>query len=377
MSDFNIAEVIRPFVDDVDTALRGFEGKAASLESVVHELREEQRAIRRGALFGTDAPEGKGGATAEDKAALVEYVKTGGLTGTTGAAGGFNVPLSIADDIAEVALRQSPVRAVADVRAIDTPNFRLLVNVRGTTTGWVGETATRSTTTAPSLASIEPKLGTVYSLTPITEELLEDFAGDAERWLVQDVGQHLGEAESQAFISGDGVDKPTGFLSGTINASGDGTRTFGHLQHIPTGAASTLGTELPDKLLAMVFSMRAGYRQSGAAWMANTATIEALGKLKDQDNRPLFYPSLREGTPSTLLGYPLVEAEHMPAVASGTFPIAFGAWQRGYTIVDRTGFTVLRDPYTVKGRVQFYVRKRVGGAVRDSNAIKVLKVATT
>lgn len=67
----------------------------------------------------------------------------------------------------------------------------------------------------------------------------------------------------------------------------------------------------------------------------------------------------------------------MPAVASNSFPIAFGAWQRGYTIVDRTGFTVLRDPYTVKGRVQFYVRKRVGGAVRDSNAIKVLKVAST
>jgi hypothetical protein len=67
----------------------------------------------------------------------------------------------------------------------------------------------------------------------------------------------------------------------------------------------------------------------------------------------------------------------MPAVASNSFPIAFGAWQRGYTIVDRTGFTVLRDPYTVKGRVQFYVRKRLGGAVRDSNAIKVLKVATT
>jgi HK97 family phage major capsid protein len=242
----------------------------------------------------------------------------------------------------------------------------------------LGETETRATTTAPSLAAIEPKLGTVYSLTPITEELLEDFAGDAERWLVQDVGQHIGEAESQAFISGDGDDKPTGFLTSTINASGDGTRTFGHLQYIPTGSTSCLGNNvtLPENLLAMVFALRAGYRQSGAAWMANTATIEALSKLKDEDNRPLFYPSLREGTPGTLLGYPLVEAEHMPRVTSGAFPIAFGAWQRGYTVVDRTGFTVLRDPYTVKGQVQFYVRKRVGGAVRDSNAIKVLKVAT-
>lgn len=263
MSDFNIADVIRPFVDDVNTALKGFEGKAATLESVIHELKEEQAALRRGALFGkTAAGEGKSEATAEEKTALVEYIKTG-LSGTTGPTGGFNVPDSIASDIAEVALRQSPVRAVADVRTIDTPNYRMLVNVRGTTTGWVGETETRATTTAPSLAAIEPQLGTVYSLTPITEELLEDFAGDAERWLVQDVGQHIGEAESQAFINGDGDDKPTGFLTATINASGDATRTFGHLQYIPSGSSNSLGTNvsLPDNLLAMIFSMRAGYRQ--------------------------------------------------------------------------------------------------------------------
>lgn len=379
MSDFNIADVIRPFVDDVNTALKGFEGKAATLESVVHELREEQAAIRRGALFGTGAvTEGKSVVTAEEKAGLVEYIKSG-LSGTTGPTGGFNVPETIASDIAEVALKQSPVRAVADVRTIDTPNYKMLVNVRGTTTGWVGETETRATTTAPSLDSIEPTLGTVYSLTGVTEELLEDFAGDAERWLVQDVGQHIGEAESQAFISGDGDNRPTGFLSGTINASGDATRTFGHLQYIPTGSTSSLGSNitLPDNLLAMIFAMRAGYRQEGAAFMANTSTVEALGKLKDGENRPLFYPSMREGTPGTLMGYPLIEAEHMPGVASGNFPMAFGNFRRGYTIVDRTGFTVLRDPYTVKGQVQFYVRRRVGGAVRDSNAIKLLKVATT
>ena len=379
MSDFNIADVIRPFVDDVNTALKGFEGKAATLESVVHELREEQAAIRRGALFGTGAvTDAKSVVTAEEKAGLVEYIKSG-LSGTTGPTGGFNVPETIASDIAEVALKQSPVRAVADVRTIDTPNYKMLVNVRGTTTGWVGETETRATTTAPSLDSIEPTLGTVYSLTGVTEELLEDFAGDAERWLVQDVGQHIGEAESQAFISGDGDNRPTGFLSGTINASGDATRTFGHLQYIPTGSTSSLGSNvtLPDNLLAMIFAMRAGYRQEGAAFMANTSTVEALGKLKDGDNRPLFYPSMREGTPGTLMGYPLIEAEHMPGVASGNYPMAFGNFRRGYTIVDRTGFTVLRDPYTVKGQVQFYVRRRVGGAVRDSNAIKLLKVATT
>jgi len=343
----------------------------------VHELKEEQAALRRQSLFGGSvATEGKsGGATPEEKQALVDYVK--GMAGTTGETGGFGVPQSVAADIAATMLRMSPVRSVADVRVIDNPRHRLLVNVRGTGTGWVGETDTRSTTTAPQLAAIEPGIGTIYALTSATEELIDDFAFDIERWLADDVGQHLAEAESQAFISGDGVDKPRGFLNGTPVASGDATRDFGDLQYIATGNASTLGSDLPGKLLAMIFAMRAGYRQEGAAWMANTSVIEALGNLKDSQNRPLFYPSLREGTPGTLLGFPLVEAEHMPAVASGSFPIAFGNWRRGYTITDLRDVTLLRDPYSVKGSVQIYVRKRVGGAVRDSNAIKVLKVASS
>ena len=208
---------------------------------------------------------------------------------------------------------------------------------------------------------------------------MQDFAQNIESFLTQDVSEHLAEQESIAFISGDGTNKPEGFLTRTIVASGDAARDFGDLQYIPSGSATTIGssTTIPDNLLAMVFSMRAGYRQEGAAWMANTAVIESLGKLKDGDNRPLFYPSLREGTPGTLVGFPLVEAEHMPAVASNSFPIAFGNFRRGYTIADRSGVEILRDPYTKKGFVQFYVRKRVGGTVRNSDAIKLLKVAST
>jgi HK97 family phage major capsid protein len=375
MTDFNLEQIVKPFVDDVHTALKGFEGKAASLESVVAELQAEQANIRRAALLGAP-PESRKSATPEEKAALVEFVKTG-MNGTTGPTGGHAVPETIAADIEATALKLSPVRAVADVRRVETPDYKLLVNIRGTGSGWVGETATRSGTTEPSLESITPPMGTVFALAEVTEELLGDFANNLEAFLTEDVAQHLAEQESIAFISGDGTNKPRGFTSGTINASGDATRVFGHLQHIPTGNASTLGSDLPGKLLAMIFATKAGYRQAnGAAWMASTAVIQALSELKDNQNRPLYIPSLREGTPGTLLGFPMVEAEHMPAVASNSFPMAFGNWQRGYTVVDRTQIEILRDPYSKKGAVQFYVRKRVGGAVRNSEAIKLLKVAT-
>lgn len=158
----------------------------------------------------------------------------------------------------------------------------------------------------------------------------------------------------------------------------EATRTFGELQYIPTGAAANLGADLPGKLLAMIFATKAGYRQNAAAaWMASTPVVQALSELKDSQGRPLYLPSLREGTPGTLIGFPMIEAEHMPAVSTNSFPMAFGNWQRGYTIADRSGVEILRDPYTKKGFVQFYIRKRVGGTVRNSDAIKVLKVATT
>jgi HK97 family phage major capsid protein len=376
MSNFDLEQVVKPFVDDVHAALRGFEGKAASLENVVAELKEEQAAARRMALFGRQGEGGRKAVTVEDKAALTAFVKSG-MNGGSGPAGGFAVPEAIASDIEAKALKLSPVRAVADVRRVDTPNFRLLVNLRGTGSGWVGETQTRAATATPSLASIEPPLGTLYALAEASEELLADFVANLDSFLTEDVAEHLAEQESIAFISGDGTNKPKGFLEETIVASGDATRTFGDLQYIPTGNASTLGSDLPGKLLAMIFATKAGYRQAeGATWLASTAVIQALSELKDTQGRPLYIPSLREGTPGSLLGFPMVEAEHMPAVASGAFPIAFGNWKRGYSIIDRTGIEILRDPYTKKGSVMFYIRKRVGGAVRNSEAIKLLKVAT-
>ena len=371
---FDLEQAVKPFVDDVHTALKGFEGKAATLTDVVEELRAEQKRIARQALVGAPI-EGKS-ASPEEKAALVAFVKSG-MNGTTGPTGGYAVPEAIASDIEAKALKLSPVRQVADVRRVDTPNYRLLVNMRGTGSGWVGETETRATTSAPTLESITPTLGTVYALAEVTEELLADFAENLDAFLTEDVADHLAAQESDAFINGDGTNKPTGFLDGTPSASGDATRTFGDIQFIPTGNATTLGSDLPGKLLAMIFAMKAGYRQAdGCAWMASTALIQALSDLKDLQNRPLYIPSLREGTPGTLLGYPMAEAEHMPAVASGNFPIAFGNWRRGYTVMDRSGLEVLRDPYSRKGHVQFYIRKRVGGAVRNSEAIKLLKVAS-
>ena len=90
---------------------------------------------------------------------------------------------------------------------------------------------------------------------------------------------------------------------------------------------------------------------------------------------PIWAPPSSAAELSTVMGKPVVTDDNMPVVGAGNFPIAFGDFRRGYTIADRMGTRILRDPYTNKPFVGFYVTKRVGGFLADSNAIKLLKFA--
>jgi HK97 family phage major capsid protein len=129
-----------------------------------------------------------------------------------------------------------------------------------------------------------------------------------------------------------------------------------------------------------------GWKQTSGSYITATGEVknqsqepqnlQAVVKFKDADGAYIWRPGLESGQPSTILGYAVAEAPGMPDVATNTFPIAFGNWQRGYTVVDRIGTRVLRDPYTNKPYVGFYATKRVGGMVVDSEAIKILATRT-
>ena len=108
----------------------------------------------------------------------------------------------------------------------------------------------------------------------------------------------------------------------------------------------------------------------------NSTTMATVRKLKNGDGDYLWRDSLAEGQPATLLGFRVEEAEDMPQIGAGTTPIAFGNWKRGYVITDIHGMKIIRDPYSRKGWTSFYVAKRTGGAVLDSQAIKLLSVET-
>jgi len=187
------------------------------------------------------------------------------------------------------------------------------------------------------------------------------------------LGWWEGCAEGAAFVAGSGTNQPKGFLTYTTSTAGDSARAFGTLQHIATGVSGGFPASDPaDKLIDLVHSLRPVYR-NGAVFAMNTNTLSAIRKFKDADGNYLWRPGLADGAPATLMGYRVIEVQDMPDVSADSLSVAFGNFGRGYTITDRTGVRLLRDPYSNKPFVHFYTTKRVGGGVVNSEAIKLLK----
>ena len=122
------------------------------------------------------------------------------------------------------------------------------------------------------------------------------------------------------------------------------------------------------------YKLAAPYRQN-ARWLMNSQTAATIAKMKDGDGNYVWREGLIADEPATLLGRPVTLDEAMPDIGGDELPIAFGDFQAGYLINDRIGTRVLRDPFTSKPFVLFYVTKRVGGGVLDPNAVKLLKIA--
>jgi HK97 family phage major capsid protein len=203
--------------------------------------------------------------------------------------------------------------------------------------------------------------------------MLDDAAFDLETWLANEIALEFARAEGTAFVRGTGTNQPEGFLTAAKATALDGVRAFGTLQYIGSGNATGLGTAPDTKLIDIIHALKSGHRQ-GAVFVMNSSTLAAVRKLKTADGAFLWQPGLVEGQPDRLLGYPVIEAEDMPDIAAGAYPIAFGNFRHGYLIAEHSATRVLRDPFTNKPFVHFYATKRMGGKVLDSNAIKLLRI---
>jgi HK97 family phage major capsid protein len=321
----------------------------------------------------------------EHKAAFEAYVRSGdtagfraleakALSAGSGQDGGYLVPPPAEREMLRRMTQVSPIRALATVREISTAVYKKTYSTTGPVAGWVGETAARPQTASQVLAELSFPSMELYAMPSATQTLLDDAALDIEAWVAGEVETVFAEQEGAAFVTGDGISRPLGFLSPAKVAQA--SWTWGKLGYVVTGAAGALPAANPsDVLIDLAYALKAGYRQN-ASFVMNRKTQALVRKLKTTTGEYLWSPPLTPGTPATLMNFPVVEAEDMPDVAADSTAIAFGDFRRAYLIVDRLGIRVMRDPYTAKPYVLFYTTKRVGGGVQDYDALKLLKFGT-
>lgn len=286
--------------------------------------------------------------------------------------GGYFAPIEWDRTVTDRLVLVSQMRQIAQVQQISGNGFAKLFNSRGTGSGWVGETAARPETTGPAIGTLNYATGELYANPSATQQFLDDAEVNAEQWIAGEVETEFSYQEGIAFVSGNGTNKPSGFLTYATGAANAAAHPWGAIQ-IPVTAASAVAVT-GDELITLIGALPQEYT-GNARFVMNRGTVFSVRKLKDTTGNYLWQPSFQSGEPASILGYPLTEMPAMPAMAVNALAVAFGDFRRGYLIIDRMGIRVLRDPYTNKPYVMFYTTKRVGGGLLNPDVIKVLKMA--
>ncbi|WP_154727074.1 phage major capsid protein, partial [Brevundimonas mediterranea] len=266
----------------------------------------------------------------EAKAAWDGYLKTGqsgalevkaGLSGGA-TSGGYVVPYETERAIERRLMAASPMREIATVRTVAAGVFRKPVSTAGVACGWVAETAARPETDPATLALLEFPSADLYANPAATQALLDDAMVDLDEWLAAEVEDAFAAQETQAFVNGDGVNKPKGFL--TYPTVADTDQAWGQIGSVASGAAGGFAPTSPaDRLIDLVYAPKAQYRPNGR-FVMNRKTVSAVRKFKDADGNYIWQPATRLGETASLLGYPVTEIETMPDVAANSLSIAFG-----------------------------------------------------
>jgi len=285
------------------------------------------------------------------------------LTVSNDSTGGYLAPPEYVRELIKSVTEMSPIRSIARVRSTAQRSIQVPKRTGQFAAAWVAESGTRAETTGYNVGLEEIPAHEQYALVDISEQDLEDSVFDLEAEMQSEFSEQMAKAEGTAFVSGDAVGKPEGFMTNTS------------VSEVNSGSGTLLTA---DGLLTLVHSIKSDYGRNGT-FVFNRTTLAAIRKLKDTAGQYVFQAgmSLESGAPNTILGYPYIEATDMPNVGAGNYPVAFGDFQRAYMIVDRIALAVLRDPFTqaTTGNVRYIARRRVGGQVILAEAIIKQKVS--
>lgn len=291
---------------------------------------------------------------------------------TEGTDGGYAVPAVVSNQIYSLLRQATPMRQLCRQINIGTSDYSELVDAHGEAGGWVGETDARTATATGKLYKVAAILGELYANPQATQQSLDDMFFDVEAWLSGAIADTFRVMENAAFTAGDGLGKPKGLFAYPTAATADATRAFGTFEHVKSGANGAFGANAYDNLIDLIETLKEGHLLN-ASFMMTRGVRTLLRKAKDGDGNYVWEPSVQKGTPAMILGYPVIVNDDVPALATGSLSMAFGDFAKAYTICDRIGMRMLRDPFTNKPNVGFYTTKRVGAFAKDTEAVKFMK----
>lgn len=370
----------------VKDAMAGFVSELKGFRDSVEEKLQAQdkrmTMLDRKTAFRGRSPLSRSAETeAPHQKAFAAYLRRGDDSGLRGLAleekamaagtdGGYLAAPVISDTVQTALRGAGSLRALASVVQVESAAYEVLVDKSDIGAGWASEVAATAETDTPQVERVSIPVHELAAMPKVTQRLLDDASFDLETWLAERIAEKFARAESAAFINGNGVDKPRGLLthaSGPNATAGEGT-----IGTISTGVAGDFAAEAPaNALIDMVYALAAGYR-ANASFLMNSRVAGMIRRMRDGDGRYLWSDGLAAGEPARLLGYPVLICEDMPNPAAASKSIAFGDFRQAYTIAERPDLRILRDPYSAKPHVLFYATRRVGGAVVDSRAVKLL-----
>lgn len=279
--------------------------------------------------------------------------------------GGFLVDKATSNSIIKNIEANSIMRKLASIEKISTHALDIIEDLDNLDSGWVTETEQRIDTSTPRINKFTIDTHEIYAQPKATQRLIEDSRIDIGKWLADKIGDRFAHIESDAFINGDGINKPKGILS---YESGSAEKSIDEL-------VVTDKTISPEDIMRLYYSLPTQY-SSKSCFLMHRNMIQQMRMLKSPTSgHYLWNTGLSQGAPDTLLGVPVYESPHMPVPTKGSIAMAFADFKEAYKIVDRTNITIMRDPYTEKPFVKFYATKRVGGCVVNTRAIKLLRFA--
>lgn len=384
-AETQMAEVKKFGQTSADTAekLANQEKDIASLIGTMTEIKNAQLAL-------AEAKRNEGGMTQEQKnakEAFIKFVRKQSLTDVeqkalstlTNPDGGF---LTTPDTSGRIIARlhdMSPMRQYANVRTTTKSRVTGIINNGRNAYSWGAQAAAVTNSTTKQFGEYQIDVKKLIAYPKATEEMLEDADYDIEALIIDDATMGFAEGEAYGFLLGDGILQPRGLMTVATAYTGDNVRAWGTVQKFKTGvngafAATPNGGDI---FIESAMSLRSQYRARAIMGM-NRFTLAAAMKLKDSEGNYIWQPTwnLTDSPFGMICGVKVApDFDHLADIATGSLSVIVGDLNQAYQIVDKRGISVVRDNITSPGNVNWYISKRTGGDVVNSEAVRFIEFA--